>query len=192
MKKQLDNFRGYSLIELMQALVIFSIVMVIVFGIFIQVSKTLQKREFRQQLLDESTNALNYLVDGISNSAGWISGDTTGITIVDKSGLPVRLSWNQRDSVIYYGDRPLPAKGIKVPVFKMLFLPSNDSLYLYPKEEWFDEFDFDRNGILEGTEIKRASNIEISFQTTAQKQNIRLKSSVRLPKPIIDTTNMGY
>lgn len=192
MKKQLDNFRGYSLIELMQALVIFSIVMVIVFGLFVQVSNTLQKREFRQQLLDESNGALNYLIDGISNAAGWISGDTAGITIIDRSGLAIALNWNQNDSMIHYGDKILPAKGIKVPAFKLFYMPPNDSLSLYPKEEWFDELDFDRNGVLEGTEIKRASTMEISFQTSTKGQNIKLKSSVRLPKPVVDTTNMGY
>lgn len=192
MKKKIHSIDGYSLIELMQALVIFSIVMVIVFGLFIQVSKTLQKREFRQQLLDESNNALNYLAGSISNSSGWISGDTTGITIIDKSGMPVKINWNQKDSMIYYEDKLLIAKGIKVPTFKMLYLPSNDSLYMYPKEEWFEELDFDRNGILEGQEIKRASTLEISFQTSTKGQNIKLKSTVRLPKPVADTTNMGY
>jgi prepilin-type N-terminal cleavage/methylation domain-containing protein len=192
MKKQLDNNFGYSLIELMQALVIFSIVMTIVFGLFIQVSKALQKRESRQQLLDESNNALNYLAGSISNSSGWISGDTTGITIIARSGMPVKINWDQRDSVIYYGDKLLLAKGIKVPTVKMLYLPSNASLYLYSKEEWFEELDFDRNGILEGPEIKRASTVEISFQTSTKGQNIKLKSTVRLPKSVADTTNMGY
>ena len=117
------------MIELMQALVIFSIVIVIVFGLFIQVSKTLQKREFRQQLLDESNRVLNILVDGISNSSGWISGDTSGITIIERNGLPVKLGWNLNDIMIYYDDMPLQAKGVKVPVFKLLYLPSGDSLW---------------------------------------------------------------
>jgi len=183
---------GFSLIELMQALVIFSIVMAIVFGLFVQVSRTLQKREARQQFLDESNNAMNSMVDKISNSAGWISGDTLSIKLLGKNGLMARLYWNPKDSLLYCDDKVLMDKGIRVSKFGFIYLPSSDSMQSRSKEEWFDELDNDGNGILEAMELNRASNVEITLNSSIQGQGVHLKSAVRLPKPVTDTTNMGY
>jgi len=154
------------------------------------VSRTLQKRETRQQLLDEANNVMNTMADKISNASGWFGGDTLSIDLLDKGGMPVKLYWGQKDSGLYYGDRPLLAKGTRTTWFKLWYLPVNDSVSLYPKEDWFNELDYDRSGLLESLEIKRASNVEISLKASAQGQHIFLKSTVRLPKPVTDTT--GY
>jgi prepilin-type N-terminal cleavage/methylation domain-containing protein len=192
MKEIFRNRSGFSLIELIQALVIFSVVMAIVFGLFVQVSRTLQKREARQQLLDEVNSVMNFMAERISNSSGWISGDTLSIRLIGKNGLIARLYWNPKDSLIYYGEKPLSDKGTKVTKCGLTYLPPNDSLQLCSKEEWFDELDSDRNGTLELMELKRASNIEISLITLAKDQQVFLKSTVRLPRPVADTANMGY
>lgn len=183
---------GFSLIELIQALVIFSIVMAIVFGLFVQVSRTLQKREARQQFLDEANSAMNSMADKISNSAGWIGGDTLSIRLLGKNGLMSRLYWNPKDSLVYCDDKVLMDKGIKVSKFGFTYLPPNDSMQFHLKEEWFNEMDNDGNGILEAMELNGASNVEITLNSSILGQGVHLKSAVRLPKPVIDTTNMGY
>jgi prepilin-type N-terminal cleavage/methylation domain-containing protein len=178
---------GYSLIELLQVLVIFSIVMAIVFGLFLQIKHTIERREALNTLQDQASAGLHQMEGTITKAAGWVAGDTAGIILKDREDRTRTIRWMEQDSqVTIDGARLFPAP-LRVPRFSLHFMPRADSAVMIREEDMFLTLDSDRNGMLEGGELAGARMVEIRLTISLRQQRIELRSMVTLPKPIADT-----
>lgn len=179
--------RGFSLIELLQVLVIFSIVMAVVFGLFIQIKRTIERREAYHDLSDRTGSALRRIESAIAASGGWAGGDTTGMTLLDRDDNYRTIRWRQQDSQLTLVGAPLLPVNIRAVQFSLRYLPRADTAAMMPAGEYFEYLDGDRSGTLEGEELARARMVEIGIRTAARGQAVGLTSLVTLPRPIIDT-----
>lgn len=180
--------RGFSLVELLQVLVIFSIVMAMVFGLFIQVKRMIERREAYHRLLERTRGALRLVEGAVGNARGWCGGDTLGITILDREDEFKTIRWDPRDSQLTVGDGGPAAGNGRVVRFAIRYRPRSDSAALLPEDELFEALDGDGSGALEGGELARARTAEIVLRLSDRGRAAEMSAVVRLPRPVADTT----
>jgi hypothetical protein len=178
------------LIELLQVLVIFSIVMAIVFGLFIQIKKMIERREAYHSLLDRTGSTLRQIEHLIVNAQGWCGGDSLGITVLDRDENYRTIKWQIADSQLTVDGAPVLPGNVKTIRFHLQYRPRADSAGLLPENEWWDWLDSDRSGALEGGELKRTTMVGIELGIRSRNQTAQMKAVLSLPRPIVDTASM--
>lgn len=175
---------GFSLIELLQALVIFSIVIAVVFSLFIQVRRQLARRERQRTLSDQTGELLDKAGKTIAGAGGWIRGDNAGIYLIGRSGDTIYVRRPAGDSVLIIGRDTLPRKPARLIGFKLTYLSRN--LPLGGEDPEPEDPDQDGNGIIEGLEMKDARIVVINARTMLLERRAELSAAVRLPEPVFD------
>jgi len=186
-----QNGRGFTLIELMQSLVIFSIVLAIVFGLFIQIRKVLQRRSDYQLLLDRSSGMLNTMATAIRQSRYWVQGDSTGISVIGRDEEPASYQWRDVDSTLARNGKILHAQDLKVVRFKLAYAAPGDPRCPSDPDDWFRTIDTDASSSLEGDELRNATTLGIVLQTWSRGRTLELTATVPLSKPLTDTLQLS-
>lgn len=183
-RNRLIGSDGFSLIELLQVLVIFSIVLGIIFTLFIQVKKQIEGRDSKRRLEEQTASLAESVRSRIERSAGWIGGDSLGMKLVDRAGDTVELRWIEKDSVLLMGSDKRPSMPVRLYQAKFTYLSRPPALG--EKVPDSDDADLDGNGVIEGDELRRARLVEIKLKTAALGRKNEISSTARLPEPIIE------
>ena len=182
--------KGFSLTELMQTLVIFSLVMAMVLGLFVRIKRTMEQRERRHELFNAAQKMSGDIESAIKNATGWSWGKPNGICFTGSDDGTVRIVWQVKDSMLYWNDKICFDGGGRVTDCLFSFAPSPDSIDLRTAPEWFEGLDEDRNGVLWGREMNRAKWLKLEMTVTKGGQQFKVEAGLRLPVPLIDDT--GY
>lgn len=175
---------GFSLIELLQTLVIFSIVMGIIFTLFVQVKRQMEGREGRRKLEERTAGLAESVRSRIERSAGWTRGDSLGLTLVDRAGDAVEVRWMEKDSSLLMGTDKRPAMPVRLYRAKFTYLSRPPALGETAQAS--DGPDLDGNGAIEGEELRNARLVEIRLRTMALGRKTEISATARLPEPIIE------
>ncbi|MBI5805540.1 prepilin-type N-terminal cleavage/methylation domain-containing protein [candidate division TA06 bacterium] len=181
--------KGFSLIELMQTLVIFSLVMAMVFGLFVKIKRTMDQRERRYELFNASQKMAAEVESALKNASGWSWGKPNGICFTGSDDDTVKIVWQARDSMLYWNDKKCFEGNARVTGFQLSFAPGPDSLGLYTAREWFEELDDDRSGVLWGRELNRVKWIKLEMTVAKDAQQFKVERDFRAPPPLIDNTD---
>lgn len=181
--------KGFSLIELMQALVIFSLVMAIVFSLFVKIKRTMDQRERRHELFNVSQKMAGEIESALKNASGWSWGKPTGICFTGSDDDTVKIVWQAGDSMLYWNDKKCFDGNARITGFSLSFAPSPDSLGLYDSQEWFEELDDDRSSVLWASELNRVKWIKLEMTVAKGAQQFKVERDFRLPPPSVENTD---
>ncbi len=92
---------GWSLLEMIIALTIFGIVMAAIFGVLVPMFRAYAKSQVQHELYMQTQLSLKTLNRVVSESFGWMEGDSLGMLLISKNGDTVSI---HRDA---YGQLPL-------------------------------------------------------------------------------------
>lgn len=181
--------KGFSLIELIQTLVIFSLVMAVVFGLFVRIKRTMDQRERRHELFNAAQEMAGEIESALKNAAGWSWGKPNGISFTGSDDDTVKIVWQIKDSMLYWNGKKCLDGGARVTDCLFSFAPGPDSLGLHTAREWFEELDDNRSGALWCRELDRAKWLKIEMTVVKGVQQFRVERDFRLPPPLIENTD---
>jgi len=173
----------------MQTLVIFSLVMAVVFGLFVRIKRTMDQRERRHELFNAAQKMSGEIESALKNAAGWSWGKPNGICFTGSDDDTVKIVWQITDSMLYWNGKKCFDGGARVTDCLFSFAPGPDSLGLYAAREWFEELDEDRSGALWGRELSRVKWIKLEMTVAKGAQQFKVERDFRLPPPLIENTD---
>jgi prepilin-type N-terminal cleavage/methylation domain-containing protein len=182
--------RGFSIIELLQAVLIFGMVVAIVFSLFLQIRKSMEKRARRHALLQTTQKAQAGIRRSLQSASGWCWGRPEGICFVGADEDTHEVMWKRNDSMLYWDGQKYFTDGTRMPLCVLAYAPGPDSLDARTPAEWFEELDEDRDGTLRGAELKRARWLKVRMVSARDGQSFSLDGEIKLPVPLIDDN--GY
>ncbi|MDP2808278.1 MAG: type II secretion system protein [bacterium] len=178
--------RAFSLIEMMIALVVFSIVVGAIISFMINFSRSVQKQQTNIMLGKECDAAFKRLETRLSSSFGWIGGSPTSFTFILQNGDSAIAVWDQADSMLYLDQaRQFPA-GVKVTECRFLYMPEKMEAMSMAPELWLKEVDLDDNEIIEGTELYNVALLQIKIKLAKNTSWYEDSKNFRLPPAIVE------
>ncbi|MDD5606317.1 MAG: prepilin-type N-terminal cleavage/methylation domain-containing protein [Candidatus Pacebacteria bacterium] len=118
--------KGFTIIEMIVAVTVFSILFISVTGVFISILRAQRQAFTVNYLTDQASYSLEYLYRQIRDAQELIVGEDN-IQIKDKNGVNVIIEL--KDQRISFGDSFLTPKDIIVGKLSVLKEPELDSLY---------------------------------------------------------------
>lgn len=177
---------GWSLLEMIIALTIFGIVMAGIFGVLIPTVKAFTKNQIRHELYMQTEQALNGLNKKVSESFGWLEGDTLGMLLVSKSGDTISIYHDVKDSLLYINSRPVLPAGFRTAEFKVRYKPMCDSAMDMTPAQCYMTADADQNGLVQGTEITGVASLELTLTVIRARESYTGSTFPRIPQAIVD------
>jgi len=176
--------KAFSLIEMMIALVVFSIVVGTIISFMVNFSRSVQKQQTNIMLGRECDAAFKRIENKLSPSFGWIGGTPTIFTFILQNGDSLIAVWDRADSMLYLGDaRQFPA-GVKVTECQFLYMPKKMEAMSMAPELWLKEVDLDDNQIIEGTELYNVALLQIKVKLAKNTSWYEGSKNFRLP-PVV-------
>ncbi|MBI5805041.1 prepilin-type N-terminal cleavage/methylation domain-containing protein [candidate division TA06 bacterium] len=183
-KQNGPSIRAFSLIEMMIALVVFSIVVGTIISFLVNFNRSVQKQQTNIMLGRESEAVFKRLDTQLSSAFGWINGTPTSFTFILHNGDSVIAVWDRTDSMLYLGDsRQFPA-GVKVTECQFLYMPKKMEAMSMSPELWLKEVDLDDNQVIEGTELYNVALLQIKVRLAKNASWYEGSKNFRLP-PVI-------
>lgn len=179
-----SSSRAFSLIEMVIALVVFSIVVGTIISFMVNFNRSVQKQQTNIMLGKESEAVFKRLDTQLSSAFGWIGGTPASFTFILQNGDSVAVVWDRADSMLYLGGaRQFPA-GVKVTECRFLYMPKkNEALSMEP-ELWLKEVDLDDNQIIEGTELYNVVLLQVKIKLAKNTSWYEGSKNFRLP-PVV-------
>jgi len=176
---------GWSLLEMIVALTIFGLVMAAIFGVLVPMVRAFGKQQIRHELYMQTETSLKALDKIISDSFGWLEGDTLRLSLVAKTGDTVSIYCDRKDSLLYVNGKAVLPAGLKAADFKIGYKPMSDSAMAMSPGQCFIAADIDGNGLIQGTEISKVASL--SLRLTAFKAGERYTGTAypRIPPAIV-------
>ncbi|MBI4726148.1 type II secretion system protein [candidate division TA06 bacterium] len=176
--------RAFSLIEMMIALVVFSIVVGAIISVMVNFSRSVQKQQTNILLGNECNAAFKRIENQLSSSFGWIGGTASSLTVIRQNGDSVIAVWDSADSMLYLDQaRQFPA-GVKVIECRFLYMPKKMEAMSMAPELWLEEVDLDDNGVIEGNELYNVVLVQIKIKLAKNTGWYEGSKNFRLP-PVI-------
>jgi prepilin-type N-terminal cleavage/methylation domain-containing protein len=177
---------GWSLLEMVIALTIFGIVMAAIFGVLIPTLRAFAKNQIRHELYMQTEQALNGLNQKVSDSFGWLEGDSARMLLVSRNGDTISIYRDVKDSVLYVNRRPALPAGYKTAEFGISYKPMCDSAMSLSSGQWFIIADSDQDGLIKGEEITKVVSLELKMTVSKARENYTGSTFPRIPPAIMD------
>lgn len=177
---------GWSLLETIIALTIFGIVMAAIFGVLISTVRAFNKSQVQHQLYMQTEQTLNKLNRVVSESFGWMEGDSLRFLVVSQAGDTLSIFRNAADSNLYINSRPVLPAGYKTAQFRIKYKPICDSAVSMTPTQCFIMADADQNGLIQGMEISKVISLELKLTVTKAKESYAGSTYPRIPQAIVD------
>jgi len=181
---------GRTLVEMIIALTIFGIFMAAVFGVVIPMFRGFNKSQVRHELYMQTQLALKTLNRAVSESFGWMEGDSLWILLISKTGDTVSIYRDVKDSNVYINNKPVFPAGYRVIEFKVNYQPICDSAGGMAPAQCYEIADIDQNGLIQGTEISKVASLEMELTAGKAKQKYTGSTFPSIPPAIVDI-NIG-
>jgi prepilin-type N-terminal cleavage/methylation domain-containing protein len=179
-----SSIRAFSLIEMVIALVVFSIVMGTIISFMVNFSRAAQKQQTNILLGRECDAAFKRLETQLLPAFGWVGGTPTSITFIRQNGDSVMAVWEPADSMLYINQaRQFPA-GVKVTECRFFYMPNISEAMSMAPELWLKEVDLDGNEIIEGTELYNVVLLQIKVKLAKNTSWYEGSKNFRLP-PVV-------
>ncbi|MDO9392091.1 MAG: type II secretion system protein [bacterium] len=179
-----SSIRAFSLIEMIIALVVFSIVVGTIISFMVNFNRSVQKQQTNIMLGRESEAVFKRLDTQLSSAFGWINGTPTSFTFILQNGDSVMVVWDRADSMLYLGDaRQFPA-GVKVTECQFLYMPKKMEAMSMAPELWLKEVDLDDNQVIEGTELYNVALLQVKIKLAKNTSLYEGSKNFRLP-PVV-------
>jgi len=176
---------GWSLLEMVVALTIFGIVMAAIFGVLVPTVRTFSKNQIQHELYMQTETSLKALDKIVSESFGWIEGDTLSLLLVAKSGDTISIHCDRRDSVLYVNDKTVLPAGYKTAEFKISYKPMADSAMAMSPGQCFIVADIDGNGLIQGTEISKVASLSLILTAVKAGEKYTGTAFPKIPPAIV-------
>lgn len=180
-----NNFSGWSLLEMIVALTIFGIVMAAIFGVLVPMVRTFNRQQIRHDLFMQTETSLKALDKKVTESFGWLEGDTLRLSVVTTSGDTLSIRRNNIDSMLYINDKTVFPQGFKCIDFKIGYKPMVDSAMAMTFRQSFESADADGNGLIQGTEISKVASLELILTVYKASESYTGKTYPRIPPAIV-------
>lgn len=180
------NSSGWSLLEMIIALTIFGIVMAAIFGVLIPTLKAFAKNQLRQELYMQTEQALNGLNRKVSDSFGWLEGDSLRMLLIARNGDTLSICRDSTDSVLYINSKPVLPAGYKTAGFNIRYKPMCDSAMAMTPAQSFIVADADQNDLIQGAEISKIVSLELKLTVSKAGENYTGSTFPRIPPAIVD------
>lgn len=179
-----SSIRAFSLIEMVIALVVFSIVVGTTISFMVNFNRSVQKQQTNIMLGKESEAVFKRLDTQLSSAFGWIGGTPASFTFILQNGDSVAVVWDRADSMLYLGDsRQFPA-GVKVTECQFLYMPKKMEAMSMVPELWLKEVDLDDNEVIEGTELYNVALLQVKIKLAKNTSWYEGSKNFRLP-PVV-------
>jgi prepilin-type N-terminal cleavage/methylation domain-containing protein len=132
--------KGFTLIEIIVALLIFSILSVILFSTFTQIQKRINENNWKNQLTEEGVKLCDIIRLELTGARGIYYADQDSILFINQEGK--LSSFCCKDSLLFKSNRRIVSAGTKVISFRFIYyLPSDfigessEPLYILPVDQ---------------------------------------------------------
>lgn len=180
------NNSGWSLLEMIMALTIFGIVMASIFGVLIPTLRVFARNQLRHELYMQTEQTLNGLNRKVSDSFGWLEGDSLRMMLAAQSDDTLSIYRDSTDSVLYINNQPVLPVGYKTAEFKARYKPMCDSAMSLTPAQCFTAADADQNGLIQGAEISKVVSLELKMTVTRAGESYTGSTFPRIPPAIVD------
>ncbi|HAD81306.1 MAG: hypothetical protein A2509_11960 [Candidatus Edwardsbacteria bacterium RIFOXYD12_FULL_50_11] len=177
---------GWSLLETIIALTIFGIVMAGIFGVLVPTFRAFAKNQLRHELYMQTEQALNGLNRKVSDSFGWLEGDSHRMLLAAQNGDTISIFRGTKDSVLYVNSKPVLPAGYKTAEFNIQYKPMNDSAMAMTPAQCFTVADADQNGLIQGGEISQVASMELRLTVTKARESYTGSTFPRIPPAIVE------
>ena len=177
---------GWSLLETIVALTIFGIVMAAIFGVLIPMVQAYTKNQIRHELYMQTEQVMNGLNQKVSDSFGWVEGDSLRMLLIAQSGDTLSIYRDIKDSILYINSRPVLPAGYKTAQFRIKYKPMCDSAMSMTPAQCFTVADADQNGLIQGTEISKVASLELKLTVAKARESYVGSTFPRIPSAIVD------
>ncbi len=120
--------KGFTLVEIIVALLIFGILSALLFSTFMQIQRNIHKQRWKNQLTEEGVKICNIIRTELTGAIKIYYADKDSISFVNQEGYRSSFCW--KDSLLFKSNRSIVSADTRVIYFKFkYYLPS----------EFFDE-----------------------------------------------------
>jgi len=180
------NSSGWSLLEMIIALTIFGIVMAAIFGVLIPTLRAFAKNQIRHELYMQTEQTLNGLNQKVSDSFGWVEGDSLRMLLIAQSGDTLLIYRDIKDSIFYINSKPVLPARYKTVEFNIRYKPMCDSAMSMTPAQCFGVADADQNGLIQGAEISKVVSLELKLTVAKARESYTGTTFPRIPQAIVD------
>jgi len=178
-----EGCAGFTILEVLIALTVFSMVMGIVFFVYVQAIRLNEDIEQRANLNDFAQVLMDRMTGELINSLGIVEAQNEELTFINYEGK--KIIYHMAEEDLKRNDSSLLGVGIKIE--KLVFDYFGNDLFLDENGDSlinFEELDKDENGTLTGEELSKVSLVQIGFTLTKKgKYRTSLQSGIKLRNP---------
>ncbi|MEO0292668.1 MAG: type II secretion system protein [candidate division WOR-3 bacterium] len=124
--QRLVKNKAFTLIELIFALFIFSILSTVLFTTLFQIYRRTNENRWKDELTEEGVKISNIIQRNLINACEIIFADEDSLTFLNEEGKISSFSW--RDSLLFKSKEKIVSKEIKVISFKFIYYLSPNFL----------------------------------------------------------------
>ena len=177
---------GFTLLEMTVALTILALFMAAVFGVMIPLARTYHQGQLDHQLSRQTEATLISLDRMVSESFGWLEGDTLSMALITRQGDTLRIRRDSTRGRLLANRRSLSSDGFRVENFLVRYRSVRDSSGSPAIGGALGQADRDQDGVVRGSEILDVVSLELKL--TLAKGGRSFSNSVfpAIPSPIVD------
>ena len=182
---QPKNDGGLTLLEMVAALTIFGIVMAAIFGVLIPMIKAYSRQQVRHELYMQTENALKALNRTVSDSFGWLEGDSLRIRLISDKGDTISVGRTGADSSLCVNGRPVLPAGYGTALFRVGYKPISSDALAMTAGECFGLLDADADGMIRGTEISKTASLQLTLTAAKAGESYIGSTYPKIPPAIV-------
>lgn len=177
---------GFTLLEMAVALTILALFMAAMFGVMIPLARTYHQGQLDHQLYRQTEATLISLDRKVSESFGWLEGDTASMALITREGDTLRIWRDSTQGRLMINRRSLLPEGFRAENFLVRYRSVRDSSGSPAIGGALGQADRDQDGVVRGSEISEVVSLELKL--TLAKGGRRFASSAFpvIPAPIVD------
>jgi prepilin-type N-terminal cleavage/methylation domain-containing protein len=116
--------KGFTLIEIIVALLIFSILSALLFSTFIQIQRNISENKWKNQLTEEGVKICNIIRLELTGAREIYYADQDSISFINQEGKLSSFCW--KDSLLFKSNRNIVSADTKVISFRFIYYLSSD------------------------------------------------------------------
>lgn len=167
------------------ALTILAIFVAAVFGVMIPLARTHHQGQLDHQLYRQTEAALISLDRMVSESFGWLEGDTLSLALITRQGDTLRIWRDSTQGRLLANRRSLLPDGFRAEGFQVRYRSVRDSSGA-PGAGGLGQADRDEDGMVRGAEMQEVVSIELKLTLAKGGRSFSNSAFPAIPSPIVD------